>query len=108
MSKIKFKIQLKEIDKAVDTEIRKAALAFYNDIERSWPVDTGDSKGAWVKPIKEDNGYVVTNRMHYSPILWRGRHQINGKWYGSLQMAQGGVPIYNNSIAILRQRLKRL
>ncbi len=111
MSKIRFKIQLKEIDKAVDTEIRKAALGFHSDIVRSWPValiNSQDSKGAWVKPIKEDDGYVVTNRAHYSPILWRGVHTINGKKYGSEQMTQGGIPILNNSIAILKKRLKRL
>ncbi len=106
MPKIRFNKQFTQLEEKVDSIVGKAALAFYNDIVRAWPRDTGFSVGRWTLPEKIREAYIVTNNATYSPVLWRGRHSVNGKMYGSEQLPQGGVPILNSVLVRMRKELK--
>ena len=100
------KITRKMIDKA-DTIVKTASISFRADIQARWPRLTGYSRGQWQTPVKiSDASYEVTNPVEYSPVLWRGRHMIGEKSYGSLQMSEGGYPILAKTIRDLKQKLK--
>jgi len=106
MPKIRFNKQLKQLEEAADKIIKKNALKFHADIVGAWPValiNSQDSKGAWIKPVKEGNWYVVKNTAHYSPILWQGRTNSGSGMRGSLQLPMGGSPILNRTV----QRIKK-
>jgi len=108
MQKIRFNKQLKQLTDSADKIIKKNALGFYTDIVIAWPVDTGYSKGAWQKPIKNGTAWVVTNNITYSPILWMGRINTGSGMKGSVQLPNGGSPILNRTIIRMRKDFKVL
>lgn len=108
MPKVRFNKQLSELEKASDKIIKRNALIFHAEIVAAWPVDTGFSKGAWVKPIKEGTSWVVSNSITYSPILWRGRINTGKGMTGSLQLPMGGSPILNRTIQRIKKDFKAM
>lgn len=107
--KVKFTKQARQITAAVNREIGRAALGFQANITKAWPVDTGESRNAWRAPVEVEPGtWVVSNDVLYSAVLWRGRHVVGGKAYGSEQMPQGGYPTLAKTVSRLTKNLKDL
>ena len=109
MQKINFTKQFKQLSKSADKIIKEEALSFHANIVRIWavaPFNSQDSRGKWIKPQRVPRGYKVVNTAPYAPILWIGRHNINGVTYGSEQMPQGGVPTLNNTINAIKNRMR--
>lgn len=108
MPKIRFNKQRKQLEDAADAIVKKNALVFHADIVVAWPVDTGFSKEAWAKPVKEGTSWVVANRVTYSSILWQGRTNSGDGMRGSVQLPMGGSPILNRTIQRIKKDFKAL
>jgi hypothetical protein len=66
-------------------EMTSKIAGFFSDEVKNSPVDTGEYRSAWEMDSTKKWTWVLKNSMDYAPILWGGRRQINGVWYGSEQ-----------------------
>jgi hypothetical protein len=62
---------------SVTTELR-------NELYNRTPIDTHELQESWTFETNELQWFASTNVRH-NFVIWRGRKQINGRWYGSLQ-----------------------
>jgi len=92
--------EVTQYEKDVDLEVNK----FYSTMIEVAPVDTGDFRSAWEINQVGKLKWRVTNNMDYASILWRGRRNVGGKWYGSEKWSQGGEP----ELQRLKKRLSDL
>jgi len=89
---VEFDIISKEIVDIVEDEV----VALQNDLidvgQAVW--DTGEFKNSFA-PLKKLSwaSWVIRNDAEHSSILARGRRQVNGKWYGSLNWVDGLDPM---------------
>ena len=76
--------------------VEDEVMALQNDLidvgQDVW--DTGEFKGSFA-PLKKTSevSWVIENYAEHSSILARGRRQVNGKWYGSLNWVDGLDPM---------------
>ncbi len=108
MPKVRFNKQSKQLEEYANDVIKRNALIFHAEIVAAWPVDTGFSKSAWQKPIRDGVSWVVANSITYSPILWHGRINTGRGMTGSLQMPMGGSPILNRTIQRIKKDFKAM
>jgi hypothetical protein len=92
--------EVNEFERKANLEVNK----FYSTMIKDAPVDTGDFRSAWEINQIGKLKWRVKNNMDYASILWRGRRNVGGKWYGSEQWAQGGEP----ELKRLEKRLSEL
>lgn len=81
-----------EINREHDRLVSKV-VGFHSDLIRASPVDTGEFKGSWKLKTNSRWDWTIENNQKYASILARGRRNINGKWYGSEQWANGLTPM---------------
>jgi len=87
---------VKEFDASIVKDIKKVnkrVVKFYSDLKSEAPVRTGAFRDDWRLVRTSKLTWTITNNMEYASLLWYGRREVNGRWYGSNQWKKGGEPM---------------
>ena len=104
-TKVRFDQVFGIIEKSAKAVIKKRTYALKEDIVRAWPVKSGRSKAGW-KVWAHRAGWTISNHVvspeghDYVPNLWVGLP------LGSRQLPNGGDPIVQRHVKLLRKGLK--
>ena len=105
MKKVKFNQLQGVIEVAARRVIKKRTYLLKDDIVKAWPVKSGRSKDGW-KVHGHRAGWTISNHVvspeghDYVPNLWIGLP------LGSRQLPNGGDPIVQRQLRLLRRDLK--
>ncbi len=100
------------IDEVQDT-IQDSMIELYDDIRNETPEDTGNLQLSWSynRPTRY-HWTIETNSSSddYASVIWAGRRNINGKWYGSTQGwgAKGGQYLLDQHMLKLQKDLNAI
>jgi hypothetical protein len=71
------------------------------------PEKTGQLKGGW--DLEEtSNGWILSNNLIYASVIFDGRRNVGGQWYGSESLADGLTPTLKKYNIILQDKLDRI
>lgn len=100
---------VKSIDEQITHIVKTSSVELYTRIKKGQPKDTSHMLKDWqLIPTKPDDmGFAIVNTVPYSWYIWRGRRQVNGKWYGSLKGwgPIGGQPLVDRMAEEIQRRL---
>jgi len=102
-----FSAALDELVRKQKRVVDEIASDLFSELESVTPVDIGILKGAW--DLEETlSGWRISNNMTYAEVIFDGRRQVGGQWYGSESLPDGLTPILKKYNILLQQRLDNI
>jgi len=94
---------MREQKRAVD----EVASDLFSELEAITPVDKGTLKGSW--DLEETpNGWILSNNLIYASVIFDGRRQVGGQWYGSESLPDGLTVVIKKYNIILQDKLNKI
>ena len=84
---------LAKVERQIYETVGRIAAQLHADLKNVAPVDTGWFKANWRIQKSGELSWRIYNNVEYASVLWRGRHVIDGKEYGSRYWQNGGDPM---------------